>query len=354
MDLLGDQDGMGTLSHAVDRLLCMTMACSLAALAAVRYHRPDCLSCSAHSAAEAVECTSACTSCPPNHLRCSAAQPLETDPAHYSLLRMQVSQYLENYLWPNFDPDTSSAAHALSIAALVAEKARENVPAWTCFADRPPEVFAGLFSRLLAIKAERTLSAHESVTYLLFIIHAFQSLENTLVWGQVKALVWLPLWMALSPGRRKVSPCHQDAGIMMCALLPAVGGSPLPPWAHVASSLGCQPIALQMHVCIMPHCPLKADSDAHSDGCSDGAAPAPRPGQEVAGSGEAGGEAGQGRRVIRRTLHTPGQPARCHLHPLPAGWFSGGVASCSAQACRDRIEPAQTWQASSVAAALPH
>ena len=123
---------------------------------------------------------------------------------------MQVSQYLENYLWPNFNEETSSPAHILSIAAIVAEKARENVPAWDCFADRDPEVFAGFFSRLLAIKSERALSSHERVTYLLFVIHAFQSLENTLVWSQVKTLVWLPLWMKLSPGRRKVRPHAQE------------------------------------------------------------------------------------------------------------------------------------------------
>lgn len=28
----------------------------------------------------------------------------------------QVSQYLESYLWPNFDPETSTPAHVLSIA----------------------------------------------------------------------------------------------------------------------------------------------------------------------------------------------------------------------------------------------
>lgn len=60
---------------------------------------------------------------------------------------MQVSQYLENYLWPNLDPATATPAHILSIAAMVAEKARENVPAWGFVSSRPPEIFSAFFSR---------------------------------------------------------------------------------------------------------------------------------------------------------------------------------------------------------------
>jgi hypothetical protein len=52
------------------------------------------------------------------------------------LLLLQVSQYLEGYLWPHFDPVTSSDAHVLSIAVMVNEKFREGVPAWTAFHSR--------------------------------------------------------------------------------------------------------------------------------------------------------------------------------------------------------------------------
>jgi len=42
---------------------------------------------------------------------------------------LEFSQYLENYLWPNYS-SLSSAAHALSIAVLVNEKFRERTPSW--------------------------------------------------------------------------------------------------------------------------------------------------------------------------------------------------------------------------------
>ncbi|CAM6097670.1 unnamed protein product [Calypogeia fissa] len=35
---------------------------------------------------------------------------------------LEISQYLENYLWPNFDPDTASFAHVMSIILMVNEK----------------------------------------------------------------------------------------------------------------------------------------------------------------------------------------------------------------------------------------
>lgn len=48
----------------------------------------------------------------------------------------QVSQYLEGYLWPCFDPATSSDGHVMSILVMVNEKFREGVPAWTGFHSR--------------------------------------------------------------------------------------------------------------------------------------------------------------------------------------------------------------------------
>lgn len=47
---------------------------------------------------------------------------------------LEFSQYLENYLWPNYSTDASDA-HVLSIVVMVNEKFRERVPAWEvgCF-----------------------------------------------------------------------------------------------------------------------------------------------------------------------------------------------------------------------------
>jgi len=42
---------------------------------------------------------------------------------------LEFSQYLENYLWPNYSYDATDA-HVLSIVVMVNEKFRERVPAW--------------------------------------------------------------------------------------------------------------------------------------------------------------------------------------------------------------------------------
>jgi intron-binding protein aquarius len=60
----------------------------------------------------------------------------DAPPALKRVMLLEVSQYLENYLWPNFDPATASFEHIMSIILMVNEKFREGVPAWTCFHSR--------------------------------------------------------------------------------------------------------------------------------------------------------------------------------------------------------------------------
>lgn len=42
---------------------------------------------------------------------------------------LEFSQYLENYLWPNYKPN-SSIAHIMSIVIMLNEKFRERVQVW--------------------------------------------------------------------------------------------------------------------------------------------------------------------------------------------------------------------------------
>ena len=49
--------------------------------------------------------------------------------SHRRCMVLELAQYLEFYLWPNFD-DTSTRSHVISICAMVNEKARERVPIW--------------------------------------------------------------------------------------------------------------------------------------------------------------------------------------------------------------------------------
>jgi intron-binding protein aquarius len=63
------------------------------------------------------------------------------------------------------------------------------------------EAFPELMKRVLALKKEAEFSMHEKTTFLLFMIHCFQSLEDVMVRAVMLPLVSLPLWRNLSPGR---------------------------------------------------------------------------------------------------------------------------------------------------------
>ncbi|KAB2627442.1 intron-binding protein aquarius-like [Pyrus ussuriensis x Pyrus communis] len=117
---------------------------------------------------------------------------------------LEVSQYLENYLWPNFDPETATFEHVMSMILIVNEKFRENVAAWTCFYDRK-DVFKGFLERVLRLKSGRELSIAEKTNYLVFMINAFQSLEDEIVSDTVLSLASLQSWHSLSYGRFQVT-----------------------------------------------------------------------------------------------------------------------------------------------------
>jgi len=140
------------------------------------------------------------------------------------VMMLEISQYLENYLWPNFDASTASYEHVMSIILMVNEKFREGMSPWSCFHKRQ-EVFPDFFKAFLGLKdqlaagssegaaaegegeaegaqgCKRSMHMHERTAYLVFTINVFQSLEDEMVRGQVLRLVSLPLWQALSPGR---------------------------------------------------------------------------------------------------------------------------------------------------------
>uniref|UniRef100_A0A0E0NVY2 Intron-binding protein aquarius N-terminal domain-containing protein n=1 Tax=Oryza rufipogon TaxID=4529 RepID=A0A0E0NVY2_ORYRU len=130
----------------------------------------------------------------------------KTVPLHRVMI-LEVSQYLENYLWPNFDPAGASFEHVMSMILMVNEKFRENVAAWTCFHDRK-DAFKGFLWRVLKLKEEdRELNMAEKTNYLLFMINAFQSLEDELVRETILQLVSLKLWHTLSFGRLQMELC---------------------------------------------------------------------------------------------------------------------------------------------------
>ncbi|XP_077992997.1 RNA helicase aquarius-like [Glandiceps talaboti] len=118
------------------------------------------------------------------------------------VMLLEFSQYLENYLWPNFQPEKSSQAHCLSIAVMINEKFREKVPAWQVFKNNP-EHFPAFFRKVLelSLAEESVISIREKALLLTFIIHCFNSLEEDLIREQVQRLLSLAMWKCLLPGR---------------------------------------------------------------------------------------------------------------------------------------------------------
>ncbi|KAK2168383.1 hypothetical protein LSH36_17g07036 [Paralvinella palmiformis] len=120
------------------------------------------------------------------------------------VMLLEFSQYLENYLWPNYSPDKATKAHIISIIAMVNEKFRERVPAWESFKSKPDN-FAAFFRHVLqtGLQDDDDISYKERTALIAFLIHCFNSLGEDLIREQVQRLVSLPIWINILPGRRE-------------------------------------------------------------------------------------------------------------------------------------------------------
>ncbi|KAI9551525.1 hypothetical protein GHT06_021858 [Daphnia sinensis] len=120
------------------------------------------------------------------------------------IMMLEFSQYLENYLWPNYKPESSSAYHVLSIVIMVNEKFRERVSAWQIF-QKLPENFPSFFKQLMEMSLDEKwkLTFKERTIILIFFNHCFNSLEIDLIRDQVQKLVSLSIWTCLPEGRRE-------------------------------------------------------------------------------------------------------------------------------------------------------
>ncbi|KAI9307123.1 P-loop containing nucleoside triphosphate hydrolase protein [Cunninghamella echinulata] len=133
-----------------------------------------------------------------HHLETSNYEPKK-------VMLLEFTQYLEKYLWPFFDAEKSTLNHVLSICLMVNEKFRQRVPSWDAIT-MDAEKFNGFFERVirLAVPPEsQTLSKFFQRTILLFLIHCFQSLENTLVRTECLKLVSIGIWGNLHESHRE-------------------------------------------------------------------------------------------------------------------------------------------------------
>jgi len=125
-----------------------------------------------------------------------------------SIMILEFSRYLEMYLWPNFD-ENSSASHLMSIVFLLNEKFRERIEVWKVF-DTKAEHFPVFFNMVLhkcleEINVEKAthIKIREQIALLVFLNHCFQSMEIELCREQAKKLVSLSMWSCLQPKRRE-------------------------------------------------------------------------------------------------------------------------------------------------------
>lgn len=130
----------------------------------------------------------------------------ETRHSMRRIMMLEFSQYLENYLWPNFNGDISTRAHLMSIVIMLNEKFREKVEVWKVFDERPAQ-FPVFFQQVLEACLEETtvtaFSMREQTALLVFLNHCFNSMEVELCRNQAKRLVSLAMWSCLQPKRRE-------------------------------------------------------------------------------------------------------------------------------------------------------
>ncbi|KAI1104656.1 P-loop containing nucleoside triphosphate hydrolase protein [Jackrogersella minutella] len=134
---------------------------------------------------------------------------LEKDNFPYkSLLVLEGLQTLESYLWPGYSEDSSNF-HVLLIALITNVKAREKLETWSIFEDRPAE-FSSLFTRILSMSLDQTLSLTIRTHLLCFIIYAFQSLDWASVRKECAPLVSIGIWHNLSTESKRESRISQN------------------------------------------------------------------------------------------------------------------------------------------------
>ncbi|XP_076383980.1 RNA helicase aquarius [Megalopta genalis] len=122
------------------------------------------------------------------------------------IMMLEFSQYLENFLWPNYNANNATRAHTMSIVVMVNEKFRERVQVWEAF-EKNPEHFPEFFQNVLEACLEDSImdfDLKEQTALIVFLNHCFNSMEISLVREEVKRLVSLSMWISLQQGRREL------------------------------------------------------------------------------------------------------------------------------------------------------
>ncbi|KAI1289575.1 RNA helicase aquarius [Halotydeus destructor] len=120
------------------------------------------------------------------------------------ILALELHQYLECYLWPNYEPSVSSASYVMSIVTMVNQKFRERVAVWDCFLKKPEhfEHFFGEFTKLL-VEHKGSINVQERTGLLTLFTKCVNSIEVDLVRERIQKVISLPMWISLSDRRRE-------------------------------------------------------------------------------------------------------------------------------------------------------
>ncbi|XP_017768552.1 PREDICTED: intron-binding protein aquarius isoform X2 [Nicrophorus vespilloides] len=119
------------------------------------------------------------------------------------IMVLEFSQYLENYLWPNYS-HKATHAHIMSIVIMLNEKFRERVQVWQAFKENSQH-FPHFFEQVLNLSVERDellITIKEQTSLLVFVNRCFNSMEEPICRDQVKRLVSLSMWVSLQSARR--------------------------------------------------------------------------------------------------------------------------------------------------------
>ncbi|XP_037949503.1 RNA helicase aquarius [Teleopsis dalmanni] len=131
---------------------------------------------------------------------------LAQNQASRRIMMLEFSQYLEEYLWPNYVREKATHAHLMSIVAMVNEKSRERVEVWPFFESLPeqyPEFFRHVLETCLPEggRNKQQPSMREQTALIVFLNQCFNSMEIELCREQAKRLVSLSMWSCLQPKR---------------------------------------------------------------------------------------------------------------------------------------------------------
>lgn len=124
-----------------------------------------------------------------------------TDFSTRRIVVLELSQYLENYVWPNYS-ENASPVHLMSVIILVNEKFRERVPAWESFVKHPGP-FAGFLRHLMkaCLDTSNKFSQKEQTHMIVFLNHLYNSIETDLIRDGISHTVSYNILECLSDGQ---------------------------------------------------------------------------------------------------------------------------------------------------------